>query len=123
MKNVENLLKHTAASVEDALDTDLWRPIEALPRVLMKPPLIAYEPCHVSSILCMAGIEFIQQVIPRTPYRYNHQDRKAAAKADVWLQSYSAMEVRRIEKPQQSADDSNADHERHYHFSIFQRRH
>jgi hypothetical protein len=58
-------------------------------------------PCARSFILEMAGIEFMQQVVPRTAHEYTRHERKMADQRNKTLPRYSIMEVRRMEPPAQ----------------------
>lgn len=99
---------------------------DALPRVFLGSIGCAGYPCDLEHALVMAGLEFMQEVIPRTSVPYSRQVQRAAERRGEKLQPCSIMEVRRIERQaSQSEDDANATHEgsRNYQFSFFQRRH
>jgi len=100
---------------------------DSLPRILIRSVGIADEPCLPGYALCMAGLEFMQTTVPRTPFQYSRQVQHAAERRGDKLQPYSIMEVRRIDYQGEqgedvtSADDSGSS--RTYRYSFFQRRH
>jgi hypothetical protein len=100
-------------------------PDQMLPRILVIDRVFAGGSCNHGFSLCMAGLEFMNEMVPRTPAEYSAGAKKEAQRSGMKLQPYSIMELRH----QQTAPvdtqmaDGDTGQKQTYHFSFFQRRH
>src|SRR5207249_504840 len=102
-------------------------PYDMLPRIALLSPGRAGAACDSRFCTVMAGLEFMQQVIPRIPHAYTSKEQAEAKRRGEKLRPYSIMDVRRLEPldhAARAADPEDAgSHARTYHFSFIQRRH
>lgn len=96
---------------------------DLIPRVILLTLAEAGQSCSENYCECLAALEFVTEVIPRTPCEHSPSRRKEARSRGEKLLPYSAMAARRLGPPPAAEGATEAGSGRSYHFSFFQRRH
>lgn len=111
------ILENFAEIIEDIRDV--------LPRMLVSQAFVG-EIIPNDCTYFLAGIEFMQESVPRVPHVYSNHEHKMATQKGKKLQPYSVMLLRQLEHGSPADSEGSAygssGHKHEYHYTFVQRR-